>query len=61
MQLAKVPGKLWNVWSLRKRQIHWNGNLTSESAIEAKGAPWHILSWNSLPQCPLHRALEIYN
>lgn len=36
MQLAKVPRKLWNVWFLRKKQIHRNGNLASESATEAK-------------------------
>lgn len=36
MQLAKVPGKLRNVWFPGKKGIQRNRNPTSESATEAK-------------------------
>lgn len=36
MQLAKVPGKLWNVWFPGKKGVQRNRNPTSESATEAK-------------------------
>lgn len=40
MQLAKVPGKLWNVWFLRKKRTQRNRNPTSESATGASEVHW---------------------